>query len=91
MWVFASTPLDDQTKQKLSELGEVKCVSSEDSSPGRLIDSLDRYIVAGNIEHNMFVKDYKDAWPSATTIGPEDLNAKLQGWQLDQGMDLISR
>ena len=33
------------------------------------------------------VEQYKDAYPTAKTIGPEDLNAKkaAEGWQLDAG------
>ncbi|KAI0336653.1 hypothetical protein GY45DRAFT_1376877 [Cubamyces sp. BRFM 1775] len=67
VWILASTPLTDETKQKLAELGDVK------------------YIVAGNAFHHLFLKQYKDAYPTAKTLGPEDLNAKkaAEGWQLD--------
>ncbi|KAI0634776.1 hypothetical protein C8Q77DRAFT_1054843 [Trametes polyzona] len=67
VWILASTPLTDETKEKLAELGQVK------------------YIVAGNSFHHLFLKQYKDAYPAAKAIGPEDLNAKkaAEGWQLD--------
>ncbi|KAI0824858.1 hypothetical protein BC628DRAFT_375320 [Trametes gibbosa] len=67
VWILASTPLTDATKEKLAELGDVK------------------YIVAGNNFHHLFLKEYKDAYPNAKTIGPEDLNIKkaAEGWQLD--------
>ncbi|KAI0646600.1 hypothetical protein C8Q79DRAFT_1010202 [Trametes meyenii] len=44
-----------------------------------------RYIVAGNSFHHLFLKQYKDAYPAAKTIGPENLNLKkvVEGWQLD--------
>ncbi|KAI0711492.1 hypothetical protein C8Q76DRAFT_60115 [Earliella scabrosa] len=67
VWILASTPLTDDTKEKLVELGEVK------------------YIVAGNSFHNLFLKQYKEAYPSAKLIGPEDIMKKkeLVGLQLD--------
>ncbi|KAI0360384.1 hypothetical protein OH77DRAFT_1418301 [Trametes cingulata] len=67
VWIFASTPLTEETRAKLAELGDVK------------------YIVAGNVVHHLFLKQYKDAYPQAKTIGPEDLNQKkaVEGWQLD--------
>ncbi|KAI0777379.1 hypothetical protein BD413DRAFT_516180 [Trametes elegans] len=67
VWILASTPLTNETKEKLADLGDVK------------------YIVAGNAFHHLFLKQYKDAYPVATSIGPEDLNAKKasEGWQLD--------
>ncbi|KAH9849059.1 hypothetical protein C2E23DRAFT_888658 [Lenzites betulinus] len=67
VWIFASTPLTDATKEKLAELGDVK------------------YIVAGNAFHHLFLKQYKDAYPNAKTVGPEDLNIKkvAEGWTLD--------
>jgi len=44
-----------------------------------------RYIVAGNAFHHMFLKPYKDAYPNAKVIGPEDLGPKktVEGWELD--------
>lgn len=88
VWVVASTPLTDSTKSKLQELGEVKCVwllamqirSSRSNPFGG------RYIVAANAFHNLYLKPFKEAYPSAKVIGPIDLNVKLQeqqGWQLD--------
>ncbi|OJT08252.1 hypothetical protein TRAPUB_862 [Trametes pubescens] len=62
---MASTPLTDETKAKLEELGEVK------------------YLVSGNIFHFLFLKQYKDAYPNAKTIGPEEIDAKLKDWKLD--------
>lgn len=43
-----------------------------------------KYIVAGNAFHHMFLKGYKDAYPDAKVIGPEEVNAKKvsEGWQL---------
>ncbi|PIL27777.1 hypothetical protein GSI_10930 [Ganoderma sinense ZZ0214-1] len=58
VWILASTPLTDETKQKLADLGDVK------------------YIIAGNAFHYLFVKDYKEAYPNAKVIGPEDLPKK---------------
>ncbi|TFK88552.1 hypothetical protein K466DRAFT_598542 [Polyporus arcularius HHB13444] len=58
VWILASTPLTDETKQKLAELGDVK------------------YIVAGNSFHNLYLKPYKEAYPGAKLIGPEDLTKK---------------
>ena len=88
--MYASTPLNDETKQKLGELGDVKyCVFFTDQLQGLLTGC--RYIVAGNTVHWMYVKEYKDAYPSATTIGPEELNVKLKGWKLDKGGDSATR
>ncbi|KAI0747104.1 hypothetical protein C8Q80DRAFT_820977 [Daedaleopsis nitida] len=44
-----------------------------------------RYIVAGNSFHNLFLKQFKDAYPSAKLIGPDGLEkkAELVGLQLD--------
>ncbi|KAK7683456.1 hypothetical protein QCA50_013289 [Cerrena zonata] len=45
-----------------------------------------KYIIAPNAFHNLYLKSFKEAYPDAKTIGPVDLNAKLQeqqGWQLD--------
>ncbi len=46
-----------------------------------------RYIVAPNLFHHIFLKDYKTAYPNASVIGPETLNAKKEpeGFKLDQG------
>ncbi|KAI9061133.1 hypothetical protein FKP32DRAFT_983657 [Trametes sanguinea] len=67
VWILASTPLTDETKQKLAELGDVE------------------YIVAGNSFHNLYLKPYKEAYPSAKLIGPEDLTKKkdFAGLSLD--------
>ncbi|KAL1941902.1 hypothetical protein VTO73DRAFT_6902 [Trametes versicolor] len=65
VWVMASTPLTDETKAKLAELGEVK------------------YLVAGNAFHYLFLKQYKDAYPDAKTIGSEDIHVKVKDWKLD--------
>ncbi|KAI0075948.1 hypothetical protein K474DRAFT_1623717 [Panus rudis PR-1116 ss-1] len=67
VWVLASTPLTEDTKKKLAELGEV------------------RWIIAPNAFHHLFVKPFKDAYPDAKVIGPEEVNVKRQaeGWQLD--------
>ncbi|CAL1708832.1 unnamed protein product [Somion occarium] len=45
-----------------------------------------RYIIAPNAFHNLFLKSYKDAYPEAKVIGPEELNEKkrAEGWQLDE-------
>ncbi|KAF7789997.1 hypothetical protein EIP86_000945 [Pleurotus ostreatoroseus] len=68
VWVLASTPLTEETKKKLAELGDVK------------------YVVAPNLFHHIFLKDYKTAYPNASIIGPEGLNAKKEpeGLKLDQ-------
>ncbi|KAI0707536.1 hypothetical protein C8T65DRAFT_650839 [Cerioporus squamosus] len=58
VWILASTPLTDETRQKLAELGDVK------------------YIVGGNTFHNLFLKSYKEAYPGAKLVGPEDLTKK---------------
>ncbi|THH01294.1 hypothetical protein EW026_g1390 [Hermanssonia centrifuga] len=73
VWILASTPLTEQTREKLQELGDV------------------RYIVAGNHFHNIFLKDYKIAYPSAIVIGPEELNEKKkhEGWQLDSIFSVV--
>jgi hypothetical protein len=58
VWLLASTPLDEQTKAKLNEMGPVK------------------YVVAGDYEHSMFVKQYADAYPDAKVIGVDGLSEK---------------
>ncbi len=31
------------------------------------------------------LEQYKDAYPNAKTIGPEEIDAKLKDWKLDSG------
>jgi len=51
VWLLASTPLTDETKKRLDELGEVK------------------YIVGPDAVHNLYLPEYKSAYPSASLIG----------------------
>lgn len=46
-----------------------------------------RYIIAPNVMHHFFLKQYKDYFPNAKVIGPKALNRKkaLEGWQLHEG------
>ncbi|KAK0449588.1 uncharacterized protein EV420DRAFT_1338429 [Desarmillaria tabescens] len=58
VWVLASTPLDDATKTKLSELGPVQRVSM--------------YIIGADAVHHLFLTEFKTAYPHAKLIAPQD-------------------
>jgi len=61
VWILASTPLNEVTKAKLTELGSIE------------------YIVAPDVEHHLFLKDYKAAYPEAKLIGVKDHVQKYEG------------
>ncbi|KAJ6469502.1 hypothetical protein C8R45DRAFT_433057 [Mycena sanguinolenta] len=52
VWVIASTPLSQETKAKLDELGPVE------------------YIIGINSVHNLFLGEFKRAYPNAKLIAP---------------------
>lgn len=90
LWVLASTPLSDGTRKKLAELGEVKYIASLGFSwRTRCVNHLNRYryLIAANLVHHLFLKEWRAAYPDATLIGPEGLNAKKahEGLQMDKG------
>ncbi|KAF8217781.1 hypothetical protein K438DRAFT_1925147 [Mycena galopus ATCC 62051] len=52
VWVIASTPLSDDTKAKLDELGPVE------------------YIIGVNSVHNLYLGEFKRAYPNAKLFAP---------------------
>ncbi|PSR84033.1 hypothetical protein PHLCEN_2v5545 [Hermanssonia centrifuga] len=58
VWVLASTPLNDETKSKIGEIGPVK------------------YIIGADVEHHLYLADFKKQYPEAKVIAPEDVVKK---------------
>ncbi|CAO1612588.1 unnamed protein product [Parajaminaea phylloscopi] len=64
LWVLASTPLDQPTRERIKEMG------------GDV-----RYLVAPDVVHHLYVKEWSDAFPAAKCIGVEGLAEKQPGVQ----------
>lgn len=88
VWVLASTPLDEPTKTKLQEMGEVKLVLSLYLlGIFRWISTFSsfRYLVAGDLVHHIFISDYKNEYPNAKLIGVEGVPEKNYKLKFDGG------
>ena len=106
VWVLASTPLNDDTKNKLQELGPVKCVhffvaTVINSSPSR-------WIVGADAVHWLFlsmlrcpfvatraltsdIDEFKQQYPDAKVIAVEEAQPKVpQGLKFDGGASTLS-
>lgn len=60
VWVLASTPLDDDTKTKLKEIGPVKCVfaAAQCHAVAATDRNLCRWIIGADSVHHLFLGTY---------------------------------
>ncbi|ELU37964.1 hypothetical protein AG1IA_08011 [Rhizoctonia solani AG-1 IA] len=78
VWLLASTPLNDETKAKLNELGTVKYVDLSEAFL-LILTFLNRYICGADAVHHLFLGQYKKAYPEAKMIGVAPLVEKKKG------------
>ncbi|KAJ3512012.1 hypothetical protein NMY22_g15462 [Coprinellus aureogranulatus] len=64
VWILASTPLDEETKATLQDLGPVRNFLG--------ITAAARYIIGADALHYMFIDQYKTAYPEAKVVAPVD-------------------
>ncbi|KAL9061474.1 MAG: hypothetical protein Q9162_000005 [Coniocarpon cinnabarinum] len=50
-----------------------------------------RYIAALDMEHHIFVKDWSDAYPNATIIGPEGMRAKKEALRNRKWVEFLEK
>ncbi|PSR84034.1 hypothetical protein PHLCEN_2v5546 [Hermanssonia centrifuga] len=76
VWVLASTPLDDATKNKLEEIGPVKCIHDSALCDYSFFKADEdyaqhRYIIGADLKHHLYLGDFKKQYPEAVVIAPE--------------------
>lgn len=86
VWVLASTPLNEETKSKLKEIGPVKSVvQTHFVDMVDIDDPLSRYICGPDAVHHLFLAEYKREYPDAKLIGVAALVAKRKELKFDGG------
>ncbi|POW02821.1 hypothetical protein PSHT_11943 [Puccinia striiformis] len=82
VWLLASTPLTDETRQQIDQLGPVKSAHQSPHHSTNKIPNLcnlnsNRFIAVADMEHTGFITQYTDAYPEAKVYGPEGVAKKL--------------